>query len=231
MIIFNGTALESIAPVKIEDIRVSPIQMTATARQRPVRWGADFVRMTGGTRTVAITFGLLTEDRDARMSQILRIAKWARTDEPAPLLLPNYIGKYLPVVCTALPEPSTRQWWESKLRIVFTAFEPYFVGVEEKSCATGTEFTVLGDAPPLMQIRATVASALSNQAFSDGTNTMTFSTVPAGALVIDLNHQTAAVDGSSIMSNYSFVSDFLPTKTGAQTITGVGTVFWHERWE
>lgn len=231
MIIFNGTALESIAPVKVEDIRVSPIQMTATARQRPVRWGADFVRMTGGTRTVAITFGLLTEDRDARMSQILRIAKWARTDEPAPLLLPNYIGKYLPVVCTALPEPSTRQWWESKLRIVFTAFDPYFVGVEEKSCATGTEFTVLGDASPLMQIRATVASALSNQAFSDGTNTMTFSSIPAGALVIDLNRQTAAVDGSSIMSNYSFVSDFLPTNTGAQTITGVGTVYWHERWE
>ena len=231
MIIFNGVALESVVPVMIEDIRVSPIQMTATARQRPIRWGADFVRITGGTRTVAITFGLLTENRDARMSQILRIAQWARTEQPAPLYLPNYTGKYLSCVCTALPEPSTRQWWESKLRIVFTAFDPYFVSMTEKSCACGTEFTVLGDAPPLMQIRATISSSLTNQAFSDGTNTMTFSSISLGNLTIDLNKQTAAINAVSLMDKYAYNSTFIPPKTGTQTITGVGSVYWFERWE
>jgi hypothetical protein len=48
MIVFNGTALESVAPVMIEDIRISPISLGVTARERPVRFGADFVRMTGG---------------------------------------------------------------------------------------------------------------------------------------------------------------------------------------
>ena len=59
---------------------------------------------------------------------------------------------------------------------------------------------------------------------------MTFSTIPAGDLVIDLNAQTAAVGGSSIMSGYSFASSWLAPRLGAQTITGTGTVYWRERW-
>ena len=62
MIIYNGQALESVAPVKIEDVRVSPIARNPQARQRPVRFGADFVRMGGGTRTVTITLAMLTQN-------------------------------------------------------------------------------------------------------------------------------------------------------------------------
>lgn len=231
MITFNGVALEQVAPVKIVDIRVSPIQMTATARQRPVTWGADFVRMGGGSRTVAIEFALLTDDRETRQAQLAAITSWARSDAPGKLMLPNRRGVYLEAICTALPEPSLRQWWESKLRIVFTTYDnPYWTSVGEKSVACGTAFAVLGDAPPLMRIENTFSSAASNQSYSNGSETMTFSTIPAGNLVIDLNRQTAAVGTSSIMSYYAFASSFIIPKTGSQTITGTGTVKWRERW-
>ena len=231
MITFNGVALEQVAPVKIVDIRVSPIQMTATARQRPVTWGADFVRMGGGSRTVAIEFALLTDDQDTRQNQLAAITSWARSDKPEKLMLPNRRGVYLEAICTALPEPSLRQWWESKLRLVFTTFDnPYWTSIAEKSVACGTAFVALGDAPPLMRIERTLTSSASNQAYSNGSQTMTFSSIPAGNMVIDLNRQTAAVGTSSIMGYYAFASSFIIPKTGAQTITGTGTVKWRERW-
>ena len=231
MIVFNGVALEQVAPVKIVDIRVSPVQMTPTARQRPVTWGADFVRMGGGSRTVAIEFALLTDDRETRQNQLAAVTSWARSDKPGKLMLPNRRGVYLEAICTALPEPSLRQWWESKLRLVFTTFDnPYWTSIGEKSVACGTAFVVLGDAPPLMRIERTLTSSASNQAYSNGSQTMTFSSIPSGSMVIDLNRQTAAVGTSSIMGNYSFSSSFIIPRTGTQTITGTGTVKWRERW-
>lgn len=232
MITFNGMALEQVAPVKIVDIRVSPIAMTPVARQRPVTWGADFVRMGGGSRTVAIEFALLTDDRDTRQNQLAAVTSWARSDKPGKLMLPNRRGAYLEVICTALPEPSLRQWWESKLRIVFTTYDnPYWTSVAEKSVACGTAFTVLGDAPPLMRIERTLSAAASNQAYSNGTETMTFSSIPAGNMVIDLNRQTATVGNTSIMQYYTFTSSFIIPHKGTQTITGTGTVKWRERWD
>lgn len=232
MIVFNGTALEQVAPVKIVDILVSPIQMSATARQRPVTWGADFVRMTGGSRTVSIEFALLTQDRETRQNQLAAITRWARSDAPGRLELPNRRGVYLETICTGLPEPSLRQWWESKLRLVFTTYDnPYWTAIDEKSVACGTQFAVLGDAPPLMRIERTLSAAASNQTYGNGSESMTFSSIPAGALVIDLNRQTAAVGNSSIMAQYQFGSTFLIPRKGTQTITGYGTVKWRERWE
>lgn len=232
MIVFNGVALEQIAPVKIVDVLVSPISMTPTARQRPVAWGADFVRMTGGSRTVSIEFALLTENRDDRQRQLQEITRWARSDAPGKLELPNRRGVYLEAICTALPEPSLRQWWESKLRGVFTTFDnPYWTSSELKSVACGTAFVALGDAPPLMRIERTLSAAASNQTYGNGSESMTFSTIPAGNMVIDLNRQTAAVGNTNIMQYYAFGSSFLLPRAGTQTITGTGTVKWRERWE
>ena len=236
MIVFNGVALEQVAPVKIVDVLVSPIQMSAVARQRPVTWGADFVRMNGGSRTVSIEFALLTDDRETRQNQLAAITRWARTDKPKKLHVPNRRGVYLEVICTSLPEPSLRQWWESKLRLVFTTYDnPYWTSVGEKSVACGTAFVVLGDAPPLMRIERTLSSSASSQSYGNGSQSMTFSTIPAGDMVIDLNRQTAAVTSgsttTSIMSGYSYSSSFIIPRTGSQTITGTGTVKWRERWD
>lgn len=237
MIVFNGVALEQVAPVDIVDIRVSPIPMTAQARQRPVEWGADFVRLTGGSRTVTIEFALLTDDPETRQTQLAAITSWAHSDGMGKLMIPNRRGVYLECICTSLMEPSLRQWWESKLRIVFATYDnPYWTSIGEKSAACGTAFTALGDAPPLMRIERTLAEAATDQEYSNGAETMAFSTIPAGDMVIDMTNQTAYVTSgtppvkASIMQYYGFESDFIIQKIGAQTITGTGTVKWRERW-
>lgn len=232
MIYFNGVSIMNAADVMIEDIRVSPIQLTAVARPRAIAFGADFVRMRGGSRTVTITFGLLDENMDSRQTKIRKIIQWARSEQPGRLILPHYNNLFLECICTELPDPSMRQWWENNLRLVFTTFEnPYWNSIQDNSVECGADFIVKGDAPPLMRIENTLYAAASDQAYSDGENTMTFSTIPAGKLVIDLNQQTATVDGATIMQNYEFGSSFLIPKTGANNITGNGVVKWRERWE
>ena len=234
MIIYNGVSLESIAPVRVVDILVSPIQQTVTNRPRPIQAGSDFVRMHRGTRTVAITFALLTNDMHVRQNQLTQIVNWAASDVERPLTIPNFNERALSCVCTAFPEPSTRQWWESKLRLVFTAYDnPYWTAINEKSASCGnTAFFVGGDAPPLMRIEKTLGAS-DSLTYSDGTDSMTFGTYtgrPTGALVIDLNRQTAAVGTTSIMQGFTFASKFILPKTGNMTITGSGTVKWRERW-
>ena len=231
MIYFNGTALESVAPVKIEDIRVSPIIQTPVTRDRPLNAGATFIRAHEGTRTVMITFSILEQDYDRRQRFLEAVTAWALTDAPAPMQLPYRQEKLLDVICTQLPEPSTRQWWEVRLTLTFTAFDPFFYDAVEHSVACGTAFQVLGNAQPKMRITNTFATTASAVSYSDGTDTMTFSEIPAGDMVIDLNAQTAAVGGSSIMSAYGLTSHFIVPKTGTQTITGTGTVKWRERWQ
>ena len=232
MIVYNGVSLESVAPVKVEDIRVSPIRLNPVSRPRAVRFGSEFVRMGGGERTVAITFALPDMNKVNRQESLLNISQWAKTDAEYKLELPIDPHKYLECVCTSKPEPSTRQWWESKLRLVFTCFSnPYWTGYE-RAIACGTQFVAFGDAPPLMQIKRTVSgSAASNQSYGDGTNTMTFSTIPVGDMVIDVNNQTADVGGTSIMQYYQPSGSFIVPKQGVQTITGTGTVYIRERWQ
>lgn len=231
MISFRNVDLESVAPVKIEDIRVSPVIRNPVTRERPIFGGADFVRVKDSMRTVGITFSILEQNMDARQRMLDAVSDWAISDKPEPLALPYRMGRLLDVICTTLPEPSARQWWESRLNIVFTAYDPYFYDPKEKSVECGNEFIVTGSAPPIMWIERNLSSQATNQSYSDGTDTMTFDTIPAGSMIIDLNQQTAAVNGTSIMEHYSFASRFILPKTGRQIITGTGTVKWKERWK
>ena len=233
MIVFNGIALESVANVKIEDIKVSPISYEPVTRPRAIRFGSEFVRMGGGERKVNITFALQDMNEVNRHKSLMAVSQWAKTDGEYKLELPVEPNMYLEGVCTYKPEPSTRQWWESKLRLTFTCISnPYWTSKGEKSVACGTTFFALGDAPPLMRIERTVTgSAASNQSYGDGTNTMTFTTVPVGKLVIDVNRQTAAVGNNSIMQYYQPSGRFIIPKKGLQTITGTGTVKYRERFE
>ena len=230
MIFFNGTALESVAPVMIEDIRVSPIVQLPVSRDRPLQAGAAFIRARESTRTIGITFSILEQDHSTRQRYIEAVTAWALSDKPAPMQLPYHTDKLIDVLCTGLPEPSTRQWWESRLNLTFTAYEPFFYSAVEKQAACGATFTVGGNAPPIMRIENTV-SAGDDRTYSDGTNTMSFTDLPAGALVIDLNAQTAVVGSVSVMPYYTLTSSFLLPKTGAQAITGTGTIFYRERWQ
>ena len=233
MIIFDGISINSVAPVKIEDIRISSIELNPISRPRPIRFGSDFVRMDGGTRTIAITFAVLEQNKVRRQEILSRISQWAKTDKEYKMEFETDPSKYLMCVCTSKPDPSMRQWWESKLRLVFTCFDnPYWTSNGVKSVSCGTAFTVLGDAPPLMTIERTNTEGVwTNQVYSNGTQTMTFTAMPAGNIVIDLNRQTAEAGNSSFMQYYTLTSKFIIPKTGAQTITGTGIVKYRERWQ
>lgn len=232
MIVFNGVPINSIAPVMIEDIKVSPISYSPVVRPRAVRFGAEFVRMYGGQRKITISFAILEKDMVSRANAIRALSMWAKTDKEYKLELPTDPERYLMCVCTAKPEPSTRAWYENKLKLVFTCYDdPYWISKAERSVACGTQFFAQGDAPPLMQIRRTLSSAASGQSYGDGTHTMTFTTIPAGNMVIDVNAQTAVVGSTSIMQYYQPAGAFVVPKIGANRITGTGTVYYRERWE
>ena len=232
MIVFDGISLNSIAGVKIKDVQVFPIEYDEVTRPRAVRAGSDFVRSRAGTRKVQITFGLLDDNMIDRQASLLAISQWAKNDKEYRLDLPGHPDHYLMALCTDKPEPSLRQWWESKLKLVFTCYEnPFWNAKYEKSVACGTQFTAFGDAPPLMRIERTLGSAASNQSYALDGRTITFSSIPAGSMVIDLDNQTAYVGSTDIMQYYNVNSKFLIPRTGVQTITGTGTVKYRERWQ
>jgi phage-related protein len=191
------------------------------------------VRSRAGTRTVSITFAVRDNDMVNRQKALLAISQWAKNDKEYKLELPGHPEHFLMAICTGKPEPSLRQWWESKLRLVFTCYEnPYWNARYERTVSCGTEFTVLGDAPPLMKIKKTVTgSAASNLSYALDGRTMTFNTVPVGVMYVDLNKQTAVVDNISIMQYYNVNSKFLIPRTGKQTVTGTGGVIFRERWQ
>ena len=232
MIVFDGISLNSVAGAKIKDVQVFPIEYDEVTRPRAVRGGSDFVRSRAGTRTIQIVFGLLDDNTINRQAALMAISQWAKNDKEYRLELPGHPDHYLMALCTDKPEPSLRQWWESKLKLVFTCYEnPYWNSKYEKSVSCGTQFNVLGDAPPLMRIERTLSSAASNQSYALDGRTITFSTIPSGNLVIDLDSQTAYVGSSDIMQYYNVNSRFLIPRTGTQTITGTGTVKYRERWQ
>lgn len=233
MIVYNGVSLNRVAGVEINDIKVSPIQYDQVARPRAIRGGSDFVRTKDGTRTVVITFALLDDDMIIRQRSLMAISEWAKDDREYKLELPGHPEHYLTAVCTSKPSPSLRQWWESNLQLVFTCInDPYWNAKAEKSGTCGTAFFALGDAPPLMRIERTVSgSAASDQSYALDGRTMTFSSIPVGNMVIDLNSQTAAVGNTDIMQYYNVNSKFLIPRTGSMTITGTGTIKYRERWK
>ena len=231
MISFNGVDLEDIAPVKLDDIRVGPMMAQAVTRQR-VGIVQDFIRMTDGSRTITVTFALLNENKDERFEQLEAIKEWARPWEECPLVLPMYPGKHFDCRCTGYPEPSYRQWWESKLRLVFTTFEnPYLTSNDEIRASLNEQMSIGGTAPPMLRIERRLSSRVANQTYACNGQSMFFSQIPAGQLVIDLNRQTAEVSGSSIMQYFGKTGRFIVPVTGNLTITGTGTAIYRERWK
>ena len=231
MISYDGIDIRSVAGVRVEDIRVSAISFEPVTRNRAISAGSVFVRNRAGTRTVSVTFALLSDDRNARQAALRAINAWAKTDKEYRIEIEGHPDHYLEGVCTEKPDPSLRQWWESKLRIVFTCYEnPYWTDKIEKGATCGTAFTVLGDAEPLMRIVKTRSSDATDQSYTLGSKTITFSQIPAGVMIINLNNETAQVGGTSIMPYYSVTSKWFSPRTGDQTITGDGLIRYRERW-
>ena len=232
MIKFGGVELTDIAPVKIDDIDVSPINLAPVSRQRAIAFGADFVRMGGGTRTVSVSFALLEMDKAERETYLQAIRDWATFSAEKTLELPHFETRHLECVCTDHPDASYRKWWENRLRLVFTCFSnPYWTSNDLVEVPCGQTFSIGGSAPPIVTIERSGVTALTNQTYSNGTEAITFSTIPAGSMKIDLNRQTAQIGNTSIMRYYLPTSTWLTPKVGAsQIINGVGSIKFRERW-
>lgn len=232
MILFNGVDLTETIPVKVDEIMVSPIALNPVARQRAIQFGAEFVRMGGGTRTVTITFAMLELDRAERERQMQALRDWANIGKEYTLELPEFVNKHLECAVTSLPDHSYRKWWENKLKLVFTCFDnPYWTSNDLIEVPCGNVFSIGGSAPPIMTIETRRTVKQTNQTYSNGTDSMTFTQIPAGNMVIDLNKQTAAIGNVSIMNYYNPLSTWIVPKVGAnQIITGTGTVKYRERW-
>ena len=248
MIVYDGIALEDIAPVKVEDIRVSPVEMNPTTRARAIFPGSEFVRMRYGTRTVSITFAVQVENLLSRQAALLAISEWAKSDKAYRLELPHQVDKYLECVCTSKPEPSLRQWWEAKLRLVFTCYDnPFWTSKIEKSKLCNRDFYIFGDAPPLMRIERNVASAVSStQRYTYNGRYIRLSALPAGKLVIDLNKQTitnmvsnttSSIISNVIVSGGGYQSEFPIPAAGDARVSESGNsgedgvVYYRERWQ
>jgi phage-related protein len=248
MIVFDGVALEDIAPVRVEDIRVSPVEMNATTRARAIFPGSQFVRMRYGTRTVTVTFAVQVENLLARQAALLAISEWAKSDNAYKLELPHQVDKYLECVCTGKPEPSLRQWWEAKLRLVFTCYDnPFWTSKIEKQVVVNTNFYVFGDAMPLMRIERDVSTAVSaTQRYDIGDRYIRLSALPVGKMVLDLNKQTiTSTSGSTttnivenvIVATSTMKSAFPIPEIGNTRVTantsgsGTSIVYYRERWQ
>lgn len=232
MIKFGNVELTDVANVKIEDVVVSPIRLNPIARGRSIKFGEEFVRQKGGTRTITITFAMLESDTAERERQMLALRGWAFSETEKTIVLPQFEDKHLECICTAFPDHSYRKWWENKLRLMFECFNnPFWTSNDLIEVPCGGVFSIGGTAQPLMTIERTGFAALTEQAYATATESMVFSTIPAGSLVIDLNRQTAAIGNTSIMQYYKPSSTWIIPKIGAnQYINGEGTVKYRERW-
>ena len=232
MIIFNGVDFTETFPVKIEDIDVSPIPLDVIARQRAIQYGSEFVRVTGATRKVTVTFALLEIDRATRENFMQDIRNWANIGAEYTLELPQFSNRHLECAVTMLPDHTYRKWWENKLRIEFTCFNnPFWTSNELIEVPCGDVFSIGGSAQPIVTIERTGETALTNQTYTDGTGSMTFTTIPSGNVVIDLNRQIAYIGNTSIMQYYTPTSIWITPKIGAlQYINGAGVVKYRERW-
>ena len=236
MIVFNGIDLQNVAPVDITDIVVGTVKRNAVTSDRPTRPGVEFVRITDNIRTVAITLADRTNDMETRLSEIDAINAWAAGDGPGRLVLPYRGGKYIEAVCTQYIEPSYRQWWETKLKLTFTAYDPYFCDPAEKRLDAdlgGATVKVAGSAEPLMRITQYPEVQVNSLYWTVNGKTVTISgTIPAGAYTLDLNRQTITdSNGNSFSSMITLASRFPEFSKSMTVVTGLdSTVFWRERY-
>lgn len=230
-LIFDGVDIETISPVKIIDITVGQPKQSVVTAPRPISPGQAFIRSTYTTRVITVQFALLITSPIEREAALQALRAWAHPGQPGTLTVDSRPGQSITAVCTGLPDPSMRQWWEDKLKITFTCYDPLFVDITEQTAASGAQAVVLGDAPPLAYLTIDVGSGYNTVTVTDGTRTLTLSgQMSAGTITIDLEHEkiTHSVDGN-ISSLLTLTSRFPQLKIGINTITGA-ILHYKPRW-
>lgn len=197
--------------------------------------GSLFVRNRLSTRTVKINVEMPL-DAAAYAENLRAVRAWAYSTEPKDLCLSCYPGKKLSCTCTSISEFSPKTWWGA-MEIVFTAWDPRFVDIVEKSALVGDYFTVKGDDEPLSSLKHTVSEPITGAKWSFDNSTyiklLDSKIISSGTVSIDYNNKIVTHDGQSIMSSVALPSRFPAIQPGREHIIAgpSGGVFsWFERW-
>lgn len=233
---YNGTLLQQAVPgAQVTDIVVQPIPILFTKLDRVADDGNLPVRRRLNERTVQIDVELPLNPKIAQFTENVRkLRAWAESDVELPLILPDYPGKYLNSVLTAIDNISINEWFKP-VKMTFTAFnEPFFQSEEESTGTVGAAFIVSGDIPARPKITHTITSPLTNPQWTlaPGYVISLSGTYTSGTIVIDTQHGYVSKDGESLMPYLNPASRFYKFKKGGYVIGGPsgGTISWRERW-
>ena len=227
MISFGGAFLEDVSPVRVISAAVGPAGVRPLAHQLPGR-GARLVRVSYAARQVIIRFVLTDGDAGMAAEHLMRINEWAGGAEEKRLTLPGCGAAHLMAVCTELPSLELSRAGDGVMRLRFTAFDPFWRADAEKSSPAGEVF-IGGSAPPLMRLTCRVESAGDVVWRCGGVKTR-FADVPPGCLTVDLNDNTAELDGVSVINRFDPAGAFIKPQTGRIALSGPGRIIWRERW-
>lgn len=233
MVEFDGVELNDIAPVNVLDVIVSAPPVELVTQNIPLMDGARFVRRKRGMRTVTVPFVLMEQDEEVRRGHITDIISWASKGELCKLRgTPEPCG-HLMAVCTQYPDQKSREFWEV-LSLVFTALDPRYIGCAEYAQDIAEPVYISREDEPMVRIEQQVESTLTNPTWKLNDAYIKLTSVSPGVLVIDLDRQTATLNGESLGENVTLDSTFFQLQRGENQIEcsngAGGVVRFRERW-
>lgn len=233
MVEFDGVQIESVAPVKLDDVFISAPSVELTTQSVPLMDGVRFVRSKRGTRTVTVPFAVMEDNEEIRRNHIKAVTEWATSKGLCTLRTSQEKNGYLLAVCSQLPDESSKKFWDI-MTLAFVAVDPCYIENTEHSQNVTAAVNLTGKEAPMIRIEQTVSSVLTNPTWRCGETHITLSRVTAGRLIIDLYSQTITLNGESIMEQMTIDSDFFEMSKENNKIictNGAGGVlYWRKRW-
>lgn len=233
---YNNMLLQEAVPgAQVVNVTVQPIPIAFTMLDRVADDGSLPVRRRLDKRQIQVEIELPFSPAVADYATNARkVRVWAESSQESPLVLPDYPGKYLNSVLTAIDNFSLNEWYKP-LKLTFTAFnDPYFNSDAESTGAVGSAIVIQGDAPATPTITHQITAALTNPQWTlvPGYVIQLSGTYTSGTIVIDTKKGYVSKDDVSIMPSLSPASRFYRFPKGGYVITGPagGQIAWRERW-
>ena len=233
MLRFNGIDITDISDALETLVKVSTPEIILDSIPTAIADGEQFARLRYGKRSITLEFTIFETDMQLRTSILRDIKAWGVSRTPLHLEVPQEDNGYLIAICTQLPTDNADRPTDD-IEMVFTALDPYYYSRAEKLASVSSRALVLHDTEPNWRIEQAVTAELTSPSWSINGKTLTFTTIPAGALVLDGNTETATLDGGTILTALSGDSRFPQLAKGANQIEVAngagGTIYWRERW-
>ena len=229
-VFFNGYALNDVVPDShVLDIIIGSILVEHKMRDGVASPGALFAGKRDGVRTIIIRVELPMEKSTALINYN-KLRRWAESDMPQPMYLPDESRGYINVVLSSMTELSIGEWYQP-IEMEFTAYDPYFYGVE-RVATVNTPFFVAGDIDIWYQIEAALPAAITSPAWTlDGNSVIAMTgQIGAGDLMIVTERGLVLLNDDSINASLSLATRFVRLTPGNHIITSAvdSNIKWRE---